>query len=148
MYLRQEEFRGTDEFNASSFMEKPMQQRLPSSEKETESGQRVLATLVNRIVAASFGLDAEELLSSDRGTAKVARARQITVYLLHTGLSIKMADVARFFSRDRTTIGYACRTVEDLRDKPLFDKQVRDYEEIIELVRELCCADNQDNANA
>lgn len=64
--------------------------------------QETIGTLVNYVVAATFSINPYDLLSCGRGTAQVARARQVTAYLLHTGFSMKLTDIARFFSRDRT----------------------------------------------
>ena len=77
----------------------------------------VAARFVVRLVACALQIDEGDMLSGRRGTAEVARARQIAMYLLHTSLSVSYMDVADMFGRDRTTVSHACRTVEDLRDE-------------------------------
>ncbi len=115
--------------------------------QELGDRQLIIAELVNRIVAISFDMEPGDILSRQRGTAEIARARQVTAYLLHTGLSMKLTEVAKYFSRDRTTISHACRLVEDLRDKPFFDQRLHACEEAIEFIRELIRSGSQDPAN-
>ncbi len=109
--------------------------RLFAQSKEADIS--TMATLICQLVAVSFALDAADLLSSERGTAKTARARHIAIYLLHTSLSMKQSEIADLFSRDRTTIGYSCKKVEDMREMPSFEKHVRGCEKIIDLLGEL-----------
>lgn len=43
------------------------------------------------------------------------------MYLTHITFGVTLADVGRAFGRDRTTVVYACRTVEQRRDDPVLD---------------------------
>lgn len=95
----------------------------------------VAARFVVRLVACALRADEAEMLSGRRGSAEIARARQIAMYLLHTSLSIPYADVAVMFARDRTTVSHACRTIEDLRDDPMHDDQIVRLEEMVVLAR-------------
>jgi Bacterial dnaA protein helix-turn-helix len=52
----------------------------------------------------------------------VAFARQVAMYLAHTGGGISFSEVGRLFARDRTTVAHACALVEDMRDDPAFDR--------------------------
>lgn len=70
------------------------------------------------MVAAAFGLAADELASERRGVADVAFARQVAMYLAHTRLGLPLAAAGGLFRRDRTTARHACRQVEDRRDDP------------------------------
>ncbi len=56
-----------------------------------------------------------------RGSADVAFARQVAIYLSHTSLGLSYGAAGSFFGRDRTTAAHACRKVEDLREDPAFD---------------------------
>lgn len=76
---------------------------------------------VEASVASIFNIPHEALRASTRGKADVARARQVAMYLCHTTLALSLTTVGRLFDRDRTTVGHACRLVEDLRDNPDFD---------------------------
>ncbi len=97
-------------------------------------GDRLLATFVNQMVASAYEIPSQRLLKDDRGTAKATRARQISIYLMHTGLSFSLSKISRIYRKDRTTIGYACRVVEDLRDTPAFDDRLIELEETINTV--------------
>lgn len=100
-------------------------------------GDKLLATFVNQMVASAFELPAERLLRYDRGNAKAVRARQIAIYLMHTGLSFPLSKISYIYRKDRTTIGYACRVVEDLRDTPAFDDRIIELEQTISTVLKL-----------
>jgi chromosomal replication initiation ATPase DnaA len=99
--------------------------------------EKLLATFVNQMVASAFELPAERLLRYDRGNARATRARQISIYLMHTALSFSLASISRIYNKDRTTIGYACRVIEDLRDTPAFDDKISELEETVKTVLKL-----------
>ena len=100
-------------------------------------GDKLLATFINQMVASAFELPAERLLRVDRGNARATRARQISIYLMHTTLSFSFSTISRIYNKDRTTIGYACRVIEDLRDGPAFDDRIIELEKIIVTVLKL-----------
>ncbi len=79
------------------------------------------AYLAAALTAYALGLKSEVLLSPERGRPIEARARHIAIYITHVALGMSLARVARAFDRDRSTIAYACRLVEDKRDDPDFD---------------------------
>ncbi|MFK7793398.1 MAG: helix-turn-helix domain-containing protein [Devosiaceae bacterium] len=76
---------------------------------------------VESCVAAVFKVHHESLRASTRGKAHVALARQVAMYLCHTTLGFSLTAVGQLFDRDRTTVGHACRRVEDMRDQGDFD---------------------------
>ena len=96
--------------------------------------KRLLAKFVNQMVASTFGFTADHLLRSERGDAKAARARQVSIYLMHTCLSFSLTEIAKLYSKDRTTIGHACRVIEDKRDTPAFDDRIIELEQTIQTV--------------
>jgi chromosomal replication initiator protein len=61
-------------------------------------------------VAAVLGVTREELLSPRR-TPKVARARQLAMYLTRELTPLSLAQIAREFDRDHSTVLHAIRTV-------------------------------------
>ena len=87
--------------------------------------------LATAIVAAMAGLSVNVLVGRHRSTAPVATARQIAMYLAHVGLGLPQAGVAQAFLRDRSTVAYACRRIEDLRDDPAFDRRVAQMEDCL-----------------
>ena len=80
-----------------------------------------LAYLSSALTAFALGLKVDELLSGGRGSLAESRGRQISMYLMRTGLGMSLGRVARAFGRDRSTVAYACQVVEDLRDDADFD---------------------------
>lgn len=65
-----------------------------------------------------------------RCCARVARVRQIAMYVTHVALQISMTEIGRGFGRDRTTVIHACHLVEDMREDPDFDSMVTRVEHI------------------
>ena len=86
------------------------------------NGDEWLCRSVSEIVAAAFGVTADELQAPRRGTAPVAFARQAAMYLAHVVFGLNMKRLGRSFGRDRTTARHACRTIEDMRDDPVIDR--------------------------
>lgn len=69
-----------------------------------------------------------QLLSTERGPAAAAHARQVAMYLVHVLLGRPQDVVGEIFGRQRTTVQHACRTVEDLRDVRAVDEQIERIE--------------------
>ena len=67
-------------------------------------------------VARDFGLDMAELFAPTRGASRAALARQIAMYLAHTGFALDFETIGEVFERDRSTVSHACHVVEDGRD--------------------------------
>lgn len=82
------------------------------------------AKLVIEVVALATRLDPREIMTDTRNAAPAARARQIAMYLAHTGLNWTQARTGSAFGRDRSTVGHACTRVEDLREDPAFDARL------------------------
>lgn len=73
-------------------------------------------------VARAFAVPVQRLRAASRGTADIALARQVAIYLVRVGSEYRFADVGRAFGRDRTTAAHACWVVEDRRDDGEFDR--------------------------
>jgi hypothetical protein len=67
-------------------------------------------------VARDFGLDMAALFAPTRGAPRAAFARQVAMYLAHTGFALSFDTISQVFGRDRTTVSHACHVVEDGRD--------------------------------
>jgi len=100
-------------------------------------GKRILARFINQMVASVYSLPASRLLRCDRGKASASRARQVSIYLMHTLLSLSYGEVGTVYGKDRTTIAYACHLIEDLRDEPAFDDKLLELENTIIMVLSL-----------
>jgi len=99
--------------------------------------KQLLAQFVNQMVAATVDLPPEKLLQCNRGKASAARARQISIYLMHTTLSFSYTEIGKIYSKDRTTISHACHVIEDLRDNESFDLKLNRLERMIGVVLKL-----------
>ncbi len=99
--------------------------------------QQLLAQFVNQMVAATLDLPPEILPQCSRGKAQSARARQISIYLMHTTLSFSFTEIGKVYSKDRTTIAHACHVIEDLRDDESFDSKLTQLERMIAIVLNL-----------
>jgi len=78
--------------------------------------------LVEQAVARAFGISEQDLRAPTRRQAAVARARQVVMYLAHVAGGLSLTETGRLAGRDRTTAAHACRTIEDNRDDPHFDR--------------------------
>jgi chromosomal replication initiation ATPase DnaA len=77
--------------------------------------------LCGAAAAASLAIPQAEIAAS-RGTQRVARARQIAIYLAHVGFGLNYTHLGEAFGRERTTIRHACFRIEDARDELKFDR--------------------------
>lgn len=85
------------------------------------AADRAVAAFVTQLVAMAMGVGAREIAADSRQRAPAALARQVAMYLAHTGCGWTTSRVAIAFRRDRSTVSYACQKVEDLRDDPRLD---------------------------
>lgn len=83
------------------------------------------------LVGLAMGISPAEILSPCRSNTRAAFARQLSMYLLHTSLSLPYREIARICGRDRTTVSHACRTIEDARDDWRQDRLIQDLEEML-----------------
>ncbi len=77
--------------------------------------QRITKELILKKVAEEFSLPPEEIRGRIR-TKSYALARQITMYLIRTILSVSLVEIGQFFGgKDHTTVIHALEKIEDLR---------------------------------
>jgi len=94
----------------------------PASARHHRSTDERLCRLIGDIVATTFGVTVQDLRAPSRGTAPVAFARQVAMYLGHVVFGLSLTRLGRGFGRDRTTAGHACRMIEECRDDPAVDQ--------------------------
>ena len=82
--------------------------------------------------AKAFGIRSCDLDSRTRKQADIAFARQIAMYIAHVRLGLNLGEVGRVFQRDRTTVGHACRLIEDRRDDEEVDFLINCLERAVE----------------
>jgi len=86
--------------------------------------QRVVARVID-----DFSVTVADLRFGSRGSPQAALARQVAMYLCHTGFALSFATIGRLFGRDRTTVAYACRMIEERRDDIWFDCRIAALEQ-------------------
>jgi chromosomal replication initiation ATPase DnaA len=89
------------------------------------------ALAVVSLVAETRGLALTDLLRNTRSQAHIAAARQVAMYLVNVKLGRTMTEIGTLFGRDRTTVSYACRVIEDLREGA-FDRDIEKLEAAID----------------
>ena len=95
-----------------------------------------IAALLTELVASASGLDRVALTSRQRDP-QAGRGRQVLFYLAHPGLGGSLDRVSRAFDRRRSTIRYACRQIEDWRDRGEVDKSLDALESAAQQVASL-----------
>jgi len=99
--------------------------------REAGSLVRERAWLVQAAVAHSTGVALKDLCARTRRRPKAAFARQIAMYLSHIVFRMSPSEVARAFGRDPSTMIYALRRVEELREDPALDRTLDWLEEML-----------------
>ena len=79
------------------------------------------AVLAAGLVGYALGYTPEIIMGSDRGARDLVKARQVAMYLTYIGFGMSLARVANAFDRDRSTVAYACRVIEDRRYDDAFN---------------------------
>lgn len=98
-------------------------------ESRNERAMEICEGLID-IASALFNVSGRELRRTGRTSLGVSRVRQVAMYVGHVVLGLSMNEIGRGFSRDRTTVLYACHLVEDMRDDDDFDRIVSTMEKV------------------
>jgi chromosomal replication initiation ATPase DnaA len=94
-----------------------------------------IAEMIGAVVAHSLRVPPADMFAQTRCRAHTALARQIAIYLMHTGIGLSLNQVAPLFKRDRTTVAHACRRVEELRDNGDMDLLLSNLERGLDALR-------------
>jgi chromosomal replication initiator protein len=102
----------------ASLLSEPISERLvrqaleipADAPKASGRGSPPSVAAIQEAVSAVSGVPREELLSTRR-TPRVARARQLAMYLARELTSLSLAQIAREFDRDHSTVLHAIRSV-------------------------------------
>jgi chromosomal replication initiation ATPase DnaA len=78
--------------------------------------------LVQVTVSRVTGVALRDLFAQTRRPPRIALTRQIAMYLSHVVFEMSVTEVALGFGRDPSTVAYAFRRVEELRDDPELDR--------------------------
>ncbi|WP_246663275.1 helix-turn-helix domain-containing protein [Rhizobium sp. WL3] len=90
------------------------------SQRPLTPERRLLCMIVRQLteeLLRSTGLESDQ----DPGRRATSHVRQVAMYVCHVAYSMPMGEVAEAFGRDRSTVGHACRMVEDRRDDRAYD---------------------------
>lgn len=93
---------------------------------------RLTVAFVTSLVALAMDVPARDIASRQRTSAAAARGRQMAIYLTHIALAWPLWRVAAAFGRDRSTVSYAVRAIEDLRDDRALDTLLNTLEACIQ----------------
>lgn len=91
-----------------------------TSPRPLTAERRLLCMIVRQLteeLLRSTGLESDQ----DPGRRATSHVRQVAMYVCHVAYSMPMGEVAEAFGRDRSTVGHACRMVEDRRDDRAYD---------------------------
>ena len=88
--------------------------RPPVAQDIPAAGEPPSVATIQAAVCSVLEVTRDDVLSTKR-TAKVARARQVAMFLARDLTSLSLADIAREFNRDHTTILHAVRSVDGRR---------------------------------
>ena len=88
--------------------------RPPATQDIPAAGEPPSVATIQAAVCSVLEVTRDDVLSTKR-TAKVARARQVAMFLARDLTSLSLADIAREFNRDHTTILHAVRSVDGRR---------------------------------
>ena len=81
--------------------------------RTTENSVLITPALIVRNVCKYYGVD-EETLKSPQRCRNVSEARQNAMYLMRQMLNMSHDEIAKYFSRERTTVIHALKQVEKL----------------------------------
>jgi chromosomal replication initiation ATPase DnaA len=85
---------------------------------------KLTAAFITHAVALATGVAPKDIASTGRTSKAAARARQIAIYLAHVNFNWPLIRVAFAFNRDRSTCGYACTRIEEMRENTAFDARM------------------------
>ncbi len=110
----------------------------------TKLPTRSHAALCGAAAAASLAIPGDKIAARGK-PQRVARARQIAIYLAHVGFGLNYTHLSEAFGRDRTTIRHACFRIEDARDDLRLDRALDCLEGALRLqaARMLCAGEAQ-----
>ncbi len=91
--------------------------------------------LAREITGAVFAVPVAEIEQATRATIVASDARHVAMYIAHVVFQVSLATMAGEFGRDRSSVTYAVRRIEDGRDDPCFDARIERIERLAHAVR-------------
>ena len=94
------------------------------------------ALVIVDTIATDFCVTREQILASNRGVKRVAKARQVVMWLIMKNLKMRAEEAAGQLGRERTTASHAFGEIEKARENPsieaYLDSLVVDTQELID----------------
>ena len=76
-----------------------------------ESSAHITPALIVRTVCKYYGIE-EDILKGPQRSRNISEPRQVAIYLLRLMLNLSQEEIAKIFSRERTTVIHALKQVE------------------------------------
>lgn len=89
--------------------------------KERERLDRIRMEIATAMAAGALNVSIEDIVGDARAMRAVL-ARQVSMYIAAVGFGMSYGRVASAAMRDRSTVAYAIRAVEDRREDQAFDE--------------------------
>ena len=83
-----------------------------------DEGDMVDVRALQELVCGHYGISMEEMAEKTR-TRRVARPRQIAMFLAKRHTSLSLPEIGRRFGRDHTTVMHGCRIIEQLIEQDI-----------------------------
>ena len=79
--------------------------------RTNESSAHITPALIVRTVCKYYGIE-EDILKGPQRSRNISEPRQVAIYLLRLMLNLSQEEIAKIFSRERTTVIHALKQVE------------------------------------
>lgn len=92
----------------------------------TEDDKPITAEVIQKIVADYLGIKIQDIKARKR-TKEIANARQIAMYMIKQHTSLSLSEIGKIFGgKDHATVIYACKQVEEKKQKDENFKRILD----------------------
>ena len=97
---------------------------------EARANARTRCRIIRMMTSEMFALICERRHMGRDSRRYLTHTRHIAMYVCHVSLGLPMFIVAAGFGFDRTTVSYACQSVESRRDDPDYNEFVTAVERV------------------
>jgi hypothetical protein len=97
---------------------------------EVRAEARTRCRIIRNMTSEMFSLICERSHIGRDSRRYLTHTRHIAMYVCHVTLGLAMVNVAAGFGFDRSTVSYACQSVESRRDDPVYDEFVSAVERV------------------
>lgn len=97
---------------------------------EVRAEARTRCRIIRHMTSEMFSLICERSQIGRNSRRYLTHTRHIAMYVCHVTLGLAMVNVAAGFGFDRSTVSYACQSVESRRDDLVYDEFVSAVERV------------------